>query len=71
MFLPFPSKQIIGLDYTVKRLVEKGRRLAALSAENSSVAHLADLIPNEAMDRMFRCRMKVQAIAGNQVVPVM
>lgn len=32
--------RIIGLDYTVERLVEKGHRLAALSAENSSVAYL-------------------------------
>lgn len=49
--------RIIGLDYTVERLVEKGHRLDALSAENSSVAYLAD---------QNWCRMKVQAIAGNQ-----
>jgi hypothetical protein len=41
--------RIIGLDFSIKRLTEKGRRLATLSVENTSVACLAYLIPYEAM----------------------
>lgn len=45
--------RIIGLDFSIKRLTEKGRRLATLSVENTSVACLAYLIPYEAMDGML------------------
>jgi hypothetical protein len=32
-------ERIIGLDYMLERLAEKGRRLASLGIENSSVAY--------------------------------
>ncbi|XP_071679019.1 uncharacterized protein [Lolium perenne] len=43
------KKRIIGLDFSIERLAEKGRRLATLSVENTSVACLAYLIPYKAM----------------------
>jgi hypothetical protein len=42
-------ERIIGLDYTVERLAEKGRWFASLGIENTSVAFLATLVTNEAM----------------------
>lgn len=58
--------RITGMDHSIEWISERLRRVATDEIEQTTVAYLASAIPHVIMNKVFRCKITVQAIVQNQ-----